>query len=453
VLQKQIYNMNAFEKFKNTYKGKKVLIMGLGLLGGGAGVAKIFAEIGAKVRVTDLKSKEELLPSLKKLKGLPIKFVLGKHRKEDFLNCDLIIRNPAVPKDSPFLQEARKRGVKISMDPALFAKFCPVSIIGVTGTRGKTTTASLIYELLKVKSKNILLGGNIRGMATLSLLKKIKDDSIVVLELSSWQLQGFDWEKISPHIAVITNIYEDHLNYYKDIKDYIEDKKLIFKYQTEKDFLFLNSKNKIVSNFAKEAKSKVFFFSKRDFPKNWNLKISGSHNLENAACAFKIGKCLDLSILKMRKVFENFEGVEGRLEKIAEIDGITYINDTASTMPVAGIFALRSIKKPIILIAGGASKNLDLSDFVREIVKGTKAIALLEGTATGELTDLIKKFGGKNKILGIFDQLKKAVFAAKMVADPGDTILLSPGCASFGIFKNEYDRGEQFNKIVKSFNP
>lgn len=441
--------MTVFERFKKTYQGKKVLIMGLGLLGGGVGVAKIFNEIGAKVTVTDLKSEKELKSSLKKLDKLGIRFVLGKHDKKDFGTHDLIIRNPAVPQSSPFLQIARKNNIPITMDTVLFAKFCNKPIIGVTGTRGKTTTAVLIYELLKSAGKNVLLGGNVKGVASLSLLKKIKDDSIVVLELSSWELQAFDRERISPHIAVITNIYQDHLNRYKNMDDYISDKKAIFKYQNKKDFLILNRNNLIVADFAKEVKAQIVWFSKSDFPRDWQLRLAGRHNKENAAAAYKVGKILELHPQWMKPIFETFKGVEYRLEEIAEIDGVKYINDTTSTTPAAGIAALQSFKAPLILLAGGACKNLDFSEFAQQIVKDVKGVVLLEGSATEKLSSLINRSGGKSKILGRFSDFKKAILTAKRNARPEDIILLSPGCASFGMFRNEYDRGEKFNKIVE----
>jgi len=442
--------MTSFQKFKKLYQGKKVLIMGLGLLGGGVGVAKIFCEIGAQVTVTDLKKEKELAPSLEKLKNLKIKFVLGRHRKSDFEKADLIIRNPAVPQDSIYLQIARKNKIPITMDTALFAKFCQRPIIGVTGTRGKTTTATLIYEILKASGKKTLLAGNIKGVASLPFLKKAEDYSWIVLELSSWSLQGFDWERISPQIAVITNIYPDHLNRYQNMQAYIQDKKIIFKYQSKKDFLVLNQENLFTVKMASQTKAKIVWFKADDFPSGWQLKLPGRHNQENAAAAYKVGKILNIPYSLMKKVFANFKGVKYRLEKIAEIDDVTYINDTTSTTPQATIAALRAIEKPIILIAGGASKNLDLSSLAKEIAHKVKFVILLRGTATPELLSLIKKNGAGKKVLGVFDNFQKAILKARKAAQKGEVVLLSPGCASFGLFKNEYHRGEEFSKIVKS---
>lgn len=437
------------EKFKKDYQGKRVLIMGLGLLGRGVQDAAFFAKIGAKVTVTDLKPEKQLKLSLVILKKFPIRYVLGKHRKEDFLNTDMVLRNADVPRDSPFLKLARNRSIPIEMDEALFAKYAPVKIIGITGTRGKSTTTALIYQILKKAGFSVWLGGNIPGVATLPLLEKVNKNDLVVAELSSWQLQGFNQEKISPYIGVITTIHEDHLNRYPSMKIYIADKKVIFKYQKKDDFLILNHDLPIVSKLAKEAKSQVIWFGKKDFPLDWQLKIKGEHNKANAAAAIKVAEILKVNKKIVKKVFENFIGLPHRLETIANIDGVEYVNDTTSTTPAASIAALESFHKPIILIAGGNSKNLEMSTFAKKIAHQTKKVIFLEGTETNNLINLLKKLKGESKIAGRFNNLKKAVLKAKTLANPGDVILFSPGCTSFGMFNNEFDRGDQYTKIVK----
>lgn len=435
----------------DNFKNKKVLVMGLGIQGGGSGVARFFSEHGAQVTVTDLKPANQLRPSLDLLKDLPIKYVLGKHRKKDFLEADLVMRNPDVPQNSPFLKKAREHGVEVEMDESLFMKLCPVPVIGVTGTRGKTTTVTLIGEIFKKMGFPLLLGGNLRGVATLSLLEQITFQSKVVLELSSWQLQGCGWNRLSPHIAVVTNIYPDHLNRYKNMKDYIADKEIIFKYQTKNDFLILNRENKMGKNFAKIAKAKIIWFSKEDLPPLIlnSIKIPGEHNRENVAAAVAVAKIFKISDFIIKKAVEGFSGLPHRLEKVRVVAGVTYINDSTSTMPTAAIAALRAIPGPIILICGGASKKLDLTSFAKEIGKRVKAVVLLEGTATGDLEKAIQQFSNSAiQNLGRFNDFKKAVLVAKENATLGETILLSPGCTSFGMFQNEFDRGEQFKKIV-----
>lgn len=438
-----------FEKFQKDYQGKKVLIMGLGLQGRGVSDALFFHKIGAKVKVTDLKTEKELASSLEKLQGLAIEYTLGAHKKEDFENIDLVLRNAAVPRSSPFLTVARKNKIKISMDEALFAEYFPGEMVGITGTRGKTTTTTLIYEVLKAAKKDVFLAGNILGRATLPLLEKVKENSLVILELSSWQLQGFEWIKFSPHVAVITNIYEDHLNRYKNMAEYIEDKKVIFKYQNKNDLLVLNEENKIIKGFAKKAKSQVTFFNKKDVPLDWQLKIPGEHNKENVAAVLKVAEIYKIPQEWVKAVVTIFQGIPFRQELIAKINGVAFINDTTSTTPIASIKALETVKGKIILLAGGASKNLDLTEFAKKIVAQARGVVLLEGTATDNLEKLIISHGSKDKILGRFDDFEKAVKLAFEKAKPGGVVLLSPGCASFGMFKNEFDRGRQFNELVK----
>ena len=439
--------MNNFPSFKN----KTVLILGLGLLGRGVRDAIFFAKQGARVIVTDLKTAEQLKPSVDKLKKFTnVTFVLGKHRKEDIDRADLIIRNADVPLHSEFLQYALKKKKLVDMDESLFAKFCPCPIIGVTGTRGKTTTTMLIYELLKETGRKVHLGGNILEKATLPLIDKVKPNDLVVLELSSWQLQGFGWAKISPQIAVFTNIYPDHLNRYSNMQEYINDKKLIYQNQQPSDYLVTNKNNPKTKKAGAEALSQVIYFDKKNVPKSWKLKILGEHNLENIDAAVKVAEIFGLSKAAIKKVVENFGGVEHRLEVFKTVRGVTFINDTTSTTPIAGQKALAAVNKPLILIAGGATKKLDLTEFAKDIAKKTfvKKVILLNGGATDELENLIKKFGGAKKTLGRYDNFKHAINDAFKTAKRGQTVLLSPGCASFGLFINEFDRGAQFKKIV-----
>ncbi|HCC23523.1 TPA: UDP-N-acetylmuramoyl-L-alanine--D-glutamate ligase [Candidatus Falkowbacteria bacterium] len=433
-----------------SYKNKKVLILGLGLLGRGIKDTIFFAKQGAKVIVTDLKTKKQLEPALKLLSPYKnITFVLGRHRFEDIDRADLIIRNADVPFNSKFLQYALKQGKNVDMDESLFAEYCPCPIIGVTGTRGKTTTTILIAELLKSTGRRVHLAGNIQGEATLPLITKVKSSDLVVLELSSWQLQGFGWKKISPHVAVFTNIYPDHLNRYKNMTEYINDKKHIYKHQTTDDFLIINRSNPTTKKLIKEANSRVITFSQSDFPPSYKTKLPGAHNKENIAAAIQVAKLFGVKAAAIKQVIASFPGVAHRLEFVKTINGIDFYNDTTSTTPIAGQKALASFTKPIYLIAGGATKKLDLTDFGRSIAKKAKLVALLDGTATDALESAITKYQKTPKIVGRFDNLETAVKTLYAAAKPGSIILLSPGCASFGLFANEFDRGDQFKRIVK----
>ena len=246
------------------FKNKKVTVIGLGLHGGGVGTTKFLCEAGAKVIATDLRNKEELKESIDKLKGYTVKYDFGQHRSEDFINTDLIVKNPAVSDKSRYLQIAKENKVTIETDIGIFFELCPAPIIGVTGSKGKSTTVTLIGEFLKQKYSDVVLAGNIRTSA-LDVFSSIKKSTLVVLELSSWQLAGLHSHKKSPRYAVLTNILPDHLNSYKSMESYIADKKEIFRWQKSKDILVLNYDDKVVRAMADDAtKSQVFYYTSED---------------------------------------------------------------------------------------------------------------------------------------------------------------------------------------------
>jgi len=467
------------------FKNKKVTIIGLGLHGGGVGVAKFFSGLGAKVLVTDLRSKEELRESIEQLERKEIKYVLGQHRSEDFINTDLVIKNPAVPDDSRYLKIAKDNKVPIETDIGIFFELCPAPIIGITGTKGKSTVSSLIDKLLKKKYRDVVLAGNIRA-SVLKKLKKINKQTKVVLELSSWQLNGLKSHKKSPKYAVITNIMRDHLNRYKSMEDYINDKKQIFKSQTSKGYLVLNYDDKTVREFSREAKSQVFFYSqgngivlnpdsrlgafvkgekiyfggpdiKEEICPLDQIRLKGSHNIDNILAAVTIAKIYDVSNRSIVKVLSKFKGLEGRLELIDTIDEVKYINDTTATTPDACMAALNSFgPKGIVLIAGGADKELIFDELAEAIVNRVKALILLDGTATSKLQKAINKqlesIGKELKIIGPMDNMRQAVATAQEEAIEKDIVLLSPACASFGLFRHEFERGEKFNRAVAGLN-
>lgn len=428
------------------WRGKKVLIFGLGVLGGGVGVAKFFAENGAKVTITDLKTKTELKSSLAKLKKYDIRYVLGEHYEEDFKTCNLVVKNPAIPSESPYLAIAKAAKIPVEMEASLFFKLSPSkNIIGVTGTKGKTTTTLLIYKILKQAKVKTVVAGTPKN-SILEQLDKVTPSTFIVLELSSWQLESLKPAKISPHIAVLTNIFPDHLNRYRNFQDYISAKKIIFQFQAKDDFFITSADFKITKKLAKEAKSQVVFFSKNLLPKTVlkHLRLSGEHNISNLAAAFQVANILRIPQEIVTSALATFKSIPNHLEIVRKFEGVTFINDTTATIPEAAIAAISSIANPIILLTGGADKNLNFADFGKMINKKVKAVVLLEGTAT----DKIEKEINKSKILGRFSDIKKAVKTTSETAQAGDVILLSPAAASFGMFKNEFDRGEQFKKVV-----
>ncbi|MGC8658559.1 MAG: UDP-N-acetylmuramoyl-L-alanine--D-glutamate ligase [Desulfomonilaceae bacterium] len=437
-------------KYSNIFSGKRITVMGLGLLGRGLNDTLFLVKSGAKVTVTDLKSREQLAASLENLRDLPVRIKVGGHDPEDFIETDMVLRNADVPKSSPFLKLARDHGVPVEMDESLFCKHFNGRVVGITGTRGKTTTTEIAYRVLKQVEPRTFLAGNIMGLATLPLLAEVEQGDTVVMELSSWQLQGFHEAKLSPNASVFTNIYPDHLNRYTGMEDYVEDKKAIYLYQSGDDFCLFNGDQEATRALYAEAPAGRDFFSYTDTPVDLNLKIPGPHNISNVGAVWRLATKLGIQERTIREVVENFTGVEHRLESIGSCRGIRFVNDSTSTTPIAGIMALKSMKaQRIFLIAGGADKKLDLKPFAEEASRTAYRIALLEGSATSNLHSDLALFGAKNKILGIFDDLKKAVLCAYDQASAGDVILLSPGCASFGLFVNEFHRGDCFKAIVR----
>ncbi len=459
-----------------SFKGKKITIMGLGLHGGGVGSTKFFYKKGAEVTVTDIKTKEELKSSLRKLKGLPINYTLSEHKKEDFTNADLIIKNPGVSQSSPYLKLAENKNIPIETATTIFFKLCLSEIIGITGTKGKSTVATLIYRFLKTEYENTVLAGNI-GVSPLQVLDKTDKKTKVVLELSSFNLE--DLEK-SPQVALITNIYKDHLNRYKNMKEYIGAKAPIFKNQTKKDILVLNYNNQKTRSFAPEAKGKVYFFSLTEKNKNkegevgcflkngqiffsekqepvLNLReteIKGEHNISNLLAAVTLAKIFKVPSKNIKESIKSFKGVPEREQQIATKNGIRFFDDTTATIPEAAQVTISVLKEKnpksrIFLIGGGVDKNLDYKDFTLGIKEKIENILLLPGTASNKIKRAFAEKKTEEKIIQV-SSMKEAVKKAYNLAKKEDIILLSPAAASFNLFKNEFDRGEQFKEAINN---
>ena len=315
--------------YKDFFKGKKITLMGLGILGRGVNVAKFLAECGAELTITDLKTEEQLQSSLKKLKKFSnIKYVLGKHELADFRDKVMIVKSAGVPLDSPFIAEAIKNNIPIEMDASLFAKLAKnVLIVGITGTRGKSTVTHLIYDIIKNSGKRVYIGGNVKGLATLPLLKKVKSNDIIVMELDSWQLQGFADAKISPNIAVFTTFLPDHQNYYKnDMDKYFSDKANIYRWQKDGDRFITGLRvAKFVKNNDKGGgRGQMIIAEKKNIPKGWKIKLLGEHNLANIALAIEAARKLGVKESTIKKSAEKFKGLPGRLEFIREAKGVKF---------------------------------------------------------------------------------------------------------------------------------
>jgi len=452
---------NYKEFFKDKFKDKKITVMGLGLLGRGVGDAMFLAEYGAKLIVTDLKTKEQLKESLNKLKKFKnIKYVLGKHKLENFRNCDFVLKAAGVPLDSIYIKEAKKHNIPIEMSASLFCKIASIPIIAVTGTRGKSSVTHLIAHILKFAGKKIILGGNVRGVSNLQLLKQVKNKEVAVLELDSWQLQGFGDSKISPNISVFTTFFEDHINYYKgSVNKYFRDKANIFKYQKKGDVLIIGRQVlPFIKKWQKENKEKIenkIITAKERLPKDLKFNLPGLHNEYNAELAIEVARLLNISDVKIKKALATFSPLSGRLEFLRSINGIKIYNDNSSTTPEATIAALRALgnkkKRNIVLIIGGDKKFLDMSKLLLEIPKFCSKVVLFKEKGT----DLIraKVFEFKKRGVEVYEEegLSSTVKRAFSIAKKGETILYSPAFSSFGkYFSNEYDRGDKFMKIVKS---
>ncbi len=457
------------QKYREYFKDKKITVMGLGLLGRGIGDTAFIAECGADIIVTDMKSEEQLAESLEKLKAYPnITYSLGGHRDADFLGRDMILKASGVPLDSPYVARARRDGAEIAMSGALFAKLSGIPIIGVTGTRGKSTVTHMIHHVLTQMTEGgeVILGGNVRGISNLQLLRRVVADSIGVMELDSWQLQGFGELGISPQISVFTNFMEDHLNYYKgDMDAYFKDKAHIFLHQTDGDVLVTTSEVLLrAQEFTRvkgvEMTQDVVLVDSSVLPEDCLLTMPGEHNRLNATLAYEALKATGLTDEEIFDGLASFPGVPGRLEYLGEVHGVKVYNDNNATTPTATVRGIEAVTgmskgdKNVVLIAGGAYKEVDPSVLIAPIEKHCKKVILLPGTGTDKLKALLHTIPiNGNSVEGDSgaEVLMKAVEAGLGEAKPGDVLLFSPGFASFGLFVNEYERNDEFVALIQKY--
>lgn len=457
------------------WQGKKVTVMGLGLHGGALGTIEWLAGQGADITVTDKKTVKELEVSVAKLVHVPgIKFVLGKHTEEDFTRPDMVIRNPGVPRTSEWLQKAREAGVPIEMDSSLFFSHVPSGdIIGVTGSKGKTTTANAIAIVLKYLNPATVVVG-IDGVSPLGELPVVSRGAPVVFELSSWRLEALDEKTISPHVAVVTSIYRDHLNTYASFDEYIEAKRIIVKYQIFPDVAILNYDDERLRQW--NVSGRMFWYSMGDeisgdgiFVRDGTITIRDTtkesalfnvndlplhhiHEQRNLLPGLLIGHLRGLARDELKKAIGHVHGLPHRLEHVVDIDGVTYINDSAATMPDATIAALQGLKdRRIVHILGGSDKELLFAELAEVEGKvNLRGLVFLPGTATERMKAQVHKSIRKDVPVAMATSMAEAVKMAKDLAQRGDVVLLSPGATSFGLFQHEFDRGNQFRRAVKS---
>jgi len=461
------YKNEKLEEFNAYIKFRKVAIIGLGV--SNLPLLDYMYDKKANVTVFDEKNIEAIPKEvMDKVTSYQFAFSLGENCFEKLKGFDLIFRSPSCLPTRTELQEEEKRGAIVTTEIEMLMKMCPCPIIGVTGSDGKTTTTSLIYAILQKAGYHTFLGGNI-GTPLFTKLPEIQPEDMVVLELSSFQLMGME---ISPHIAVITNITPNHLNIHADYEEYIESKKNIFRYQNEEDILILNYDNEITKDCVKEATSKVLFFSRKEKLENGLIVdgkmikecedkirkhlfngeeaiLKGNHNLENIATAIAATKTL-VSIEEATAAIREFKPVAHRIEFIKEINHVKWYNDSSSSSPTRTLSGLNAFDEKIVLIAGGYDKNLDYQPLAKPIVEKVSALLLI-GQTSGKIFDVVKQeLENQKKELDIYmcENLEETVNLAGKLAKPGEVVLFSPASASFDMFKDFADRGNQFKKLV-----
>ncbi len=440
-------------------KNKKVLLMGLGVLGGGVATAKWLLEQGAVLTVTDMKDKKALKTSIDKLQCFSdrIKYVLGRHEEKDFLDNEIIVLNPDIPTDNKFVKLARETGKQIENELTLFYKFCPSrKIVAVTGTRGKTTTVNWTAHFLRFRNPDTLIIGNSPEKPFLQEIKKCNEGTDIVIEVPSFHLEICDKSEFAPHVAVITNLYRDHINRHKNMEEYALTKSNIFKSQKESDFLILNKDNEWSSFFAaKNLNSKVLFFSEENLivDKEKFIKLWGEHNLQNFAAASLVVLTLGISAEEINKQISTLPQIKFRQEKVFENENLSVYNDTAATSPEALIAAMERFlpsEEEVVFISGGTDRELEFREWVEKVNKIIKPenFILLSGSATLKMKKELG-WGVFNEFDNLEQCLKKALEITK---DKNKAkIVFSPGAKSFEKFKNEFDRGEQFNLLIKKY--
>lgn len=465
------FNLNYF---KENIRNKKVAILGIGV--SNIPLIKYLSNLGVDITAFDKAEEQALKTTLDTLKGYNIKYSLGKEYLNSLKGFDVIFRTPGMRFDIPEIVEEEKRGAKITSEMEVFFELCPAQIFGVTGSDGKTTTTTIIYNLLKEEGYSCWLGGNI-GKPLLSHIDEIKPDDKVVLELSSFQLQTM---KKSPSVSVITNLSPNHLDVHKSMEEYVEAKKNILNYQinnsdeTNKQKIILNFDNEITRSFVEDAISQVVLFSRRnaldagvfiqdgkilyrdtdktlELLEQSDILLPGIHNVENYLAA--IAAVFDyVKKETIQKVAKTFTGVEHRIEFVREINGIKFYNDSIASSPSRTIAGLNSFNQKLILISGGADKKIPYDAIGEPIIDKVKTLVLI-GQTTEKIEEAVNKArerAGKGYEIEIIkcSTYDEAVQSAYSKGEKGDIVILSPASTSFDLFKNFEHRGNVFKEIV-----
>lgn len=453
------------------WTGKRVAVVGLGV--SNLPLARYLVQKGAQVVACDALEAEQLGERYDELARLPVEFRLGPGYLDGLRNFDAVFLTPGMPKDLPQIEEARAAGVEISSEMRLFFQLCRAPIIGVTGTSGKTTTTCLVAEIVEAAGHTVYLGGNI-GRSLIEEAERIPPDAWVVLELSSFQLELLDR---SPHIAVVTNLTPNHLDVHPSMEAYADAKRRIFAFQGEADWSVFNADQDATRAMGAEAPSQVRWFSRRaavsegahldgdrlmvvretvagrtldEVCRVGDVKLLGAHNLENILASLVVGSLVGATSGTMRDVVASFTGVAHRLELVREAGGVQYYNDSIATTPDQAIAGIQAFDAPVVLIAGGYDKKLPFDAFAHVVAERVKTLVLVGQTA-GAIESAVKAAAERRR-RGPFvcraESFDEAVRKAQSAAEPGDVVLLSPGCASYDMFRDFAERGERFRRIV-----
>ncbi len=450
-------------------KGKKITVFGLGLHGGGVDTVRFLVRCGAQVTVTDIKTRETLAPSLERLRSCKgVTYVLGQHRVEDFTRADMVIKTPAVPWNNKHVQMAIDHGVPVYVDISLFFLLYGRDVIGITGTKGKSSTSQFIVQLLRAASLDPQPVGVSQHPVLGALSKLSARGTVAVCELSSWRCAALHRIARSPRIAVVTNILPDHRDYYKTLEEYARDKYAITEHQKRGDVLIINADDPVLSRW--ETQANVIRYSRKHIPDGpavfikhdiiyertedatievcalSDVPLSGAHNHENFLAAVAAVRAFGVRITQIRAALDTIHLPEHRAEVVAQKSGVTYINDTAATIPDAAIATLAAQEGRVVWIGGGSDKGVDYTELALLLAQQVRGIVLFRGTASDKIIAALRHHHRTPD--AVVDTMEDAVAAAQSLAHSGDCVVLSPGAASFGLFAHEFDRGEQFRAIV-----
>ena len=458
----------TIQSYLESVEGKRVAVLGIGI--SNTPLIQLLVRAGAKVTACDKRTREEFDGRIEAMESLGVKVYLGADYLDHLRGQDIIFRTPGMRPDLPQLKAAVEGGSLLTSEMEVFFQVCPCPIIGVTGSDGKTTTTTIIAELLKAAGKNVYVGGNI-GKPLLSETEMMESDDVAVVELSSFQLMTMD---LSPHIAVVTNLAPNHLDVHKSMGEYISAKENIFLHQTAEDRVILNADNDITRSFVDTAPGAVTLFSRKEEPEGsavflredaiWlrdgeeermvlprkDILLPGDHNVENYMAAIAAVK--DFVPDEVIRTFAaKFSGVEHRIELVRKLNGVRYYNDSIASSPTRTIAGLRCFPEKVILIAGGYDKHIPFDELGPEIVSHVKRLVLTGDTASKirAAVESAPEYTQGAPVIEEYHDFNDAVLAAHRAAGEGDVVILSPACASFDKFKNFMERGEAFKKIIR----